>query len=86
MIYALIICFVLIIVICLLGIPAKWDKIKKFDSGCYTPGLAEIFFDDFIKLNEHHGIKINLVKIESTSWGICFYYTEERIEKTKSHQ
>ena len=31
----------------------KGEKIKKFDPHCLTPGLADIYFQDFINIYEH---------------------------------
>lgn len=88
MFWALVICFVLIIIACVLGLPKKWnegEKIKKFDPHCLTPGLADIYFQDFININARRGIKINTVRIESTNWGIIYYYTEEKLNATNEN-
>ena len=88
MFWALVICFVLIIFVCLLGFPEEWgkaEKIKKFDTSCFTPGLADIYFQDFVDVNARHGIKINLVNIKSTNWGIVYYYTEEKLKATNEN-
>lgn len=86
MLWVLAVCFILIILVCVWGLPEKWnevEKIKKFDTSCFTPGLADMFFQDFVDINERRGIKINLVSIKSTNWGIVYYYTEEKLNATK---
>ena len=86
MIVAFAICFVLIIILCLCGIPEKQnkkEKVKKFHPHCLTVGLADIFFQDFVDANARRGIKINLVRIESDDWEVIYYYTEEKLNATK---
>lgn len=86
MLWVLAVCFILIILVCVWGLPEKWneaEKIKKFDPHCVTPGLADMFFQDFVDINARRGIKINLVRIESTNWGIIYHYTEEKLNATK---
>jgi len=86
MIVACVICFILIIIACVLGLPEKWnnaEKVKKFHPHCVTVGLADIYFQDFVDANARHGIKINLVKIESSTYGVVYYYTEEKLNATK---
>lgn len=86
MIVACVICFILIIIACMLGLPEKWnnaEKVQKFDPHCLTPGLADIYFQDFVSINERRDIKINLISIKSTNWGIIYYYTEEKLNATK---
>lgn len=86
MFWALAVCLALIIIACVFGLPKKWndkDRVQKFDPHCLTPGLADIYFQDFVSINERRGIKINLVSIKSTNWGIIYYYTEEKLKATK---
>lgn len=86
MFIALIICFILFLLLYFFDLPKMWseaDKIKKFDPHCVTPGLADIYFQDFVNINARRGIKINLVRIESTNWGIIYHYTEEKLNATK---
>ena len=88
MFWALAICLGLIIIICVFGLPEKWndkDRVQKFDPHCITPGLADIYFQDFVRINERRGIKINLVSIKSTNWGIIYYYTEEKLNATNEN-
>ena len=47
--------------------------------------ISDLSHDNFKIACERRGIKINLVSIKSTNWGIIYYYTEEKLNATNEN-